>query len=231
MHKTVNRIKLPTVIRFTLIELLVTIAIIAILSAILLPALTQARNKARGIICSSNVKQFAAAHSFYIGNYDDYLIPAYMQSVSRPGHNNYWFEQMIESDNMQRKIFACDAVQNVSFNLRTEMQGFRRTYLQNIRSGYEYPAGTYVYNFQKSTKLQMPSMTILNICASWTGGNNPAEGNTSCTMMDPANVSNASYLTPPHEKRYTCTFLDGHSEFISGDKYRDKYKQCSILNR
>jgi prepilin-type N-terminal cleavage/methylation domain-containing protein len=216
---------------FTLIELLITIAIIAILSAILLPSLTLAKDKARAIICCNNVKQFSVSHSFYIGNYNDYLIPTFMTSVSKPGQNNYWFEQMIESDNTPRKIFACESVQTVTYNIRTTMQGHRRTYLQNMKTGYEYPAGTYVYNLQQSSKLQPPSMIILNICAKWTGGNNPTEGSTSCSMMDPANISNTSYLSPAHEKRYIMSFLDGHAEFVSGDKYRDKYKQSNLINR
>src|SRR5918997_5563760 len=57
---------------FTLIELLVVIAIIAILAAILFPVFAQARDKARGSTCLSNLKQMGLAITMYIQDNEGY---------------------------------------------------------------------------------------------------------------------------------------------------------------
>ncbi len=73
---------------FTLIELLVVIAIIAVLMAILMPALSYVRKQARASACQSNLRQMALAMNLYTIDYDDKT----MTFSHDPGE--YWFHQL-----------------------------------------------------------------------------------------------------------------------------------------
>ncbi len=74
--------------KFTLIELLIVIAIIAILAAMLLPALNSAREKARSVSCISNLKQTGLACRMYADQNNDVLA---VQFVTGDGADNYYW--------------------------------------------------------------------------------------------------------------------------------------------
>src|SRR5271155_3012880 len=100
---------------FTLIELLGVIAIIAILAALLLPALAKAKKRALDINCVSNLKQLGVAHLLYVSD---------NQEIFPFSGNNWWVMPLLDLPNLlnpyistnSRASFRCPADIGAGFN-------------------------------------------------------------------------------------------------------------------
>ena len=119
--------------KFTLIELLVVIAIIAILAAILLPALNSARNRGRDAVCKSQLKQINTATLMYCQDNDDWIPPAITQNWAMLGWQ-YLIEPYVASSSTQNERYV--GTRNGVFLCPAEYRLI----------DYNNPAGTFKYS-------------------------------------------------------------------------------------
>ncbi len=133
---------------FTLIELLVVIAIIALLMAILMPALQRVKKQAKAVICQSNLKEWGMCYLMYLQENDNKFVVGYDNSVGWASYFT-WMDRLrpyFQDD----AIFTCPSASKES---RYPMAGqirrgstFGRWYAENpiIKSIYE---GSYGQNY------------------------------------------------------------------------------------
>lgn len=192
---------------FTLIELLVVIAIIAILAAMLLPALSAARERARSSNCTGNLRTMGLANVMYANDNKDYAVPAYARAAGT-GMKNDWFGLLADMGGQGNKkgvqgpygvvwpaTFECPSATEYHWGVAGSVGSWYTNYLLNGWL-YDKSEGKNVSDkYFSMGQVNDPSATFMI--------------SESKTYVD-VYTESANKIKYRHGQNANCAFLDGH---------------------